>query len=237
MASIGPFSSFAFPGVYTETLNEAPQVTAAAGLRVPAFIGVADEVIPVTAYEMIRGSSSMADNSITKEEISSTITYPIDGSNRSFQVSFFPITTGNGTGTPTTNPNNVTAYVNAQPVPVAAVNGVEGIVSLVTPPLAGDLLEISYFFKRIDTLHTNEDLSDQANGVNKVFKTDFVPIVLGNNGGVTSTDPTTVTVKVGTTSQNAAPVPVSALDGASGTITLAAAPGSGKSCAGHLLQQ
>lgn len=222
MGSIGPFPSFVFPGVFTQTLNEAPQASAAGGLRVPAFIGVADEVIPVVSYEMVRGSSSMADNKIVKEEIISNMTYPIDGINRSFLVTYFPITTGAGNGITSNNVNDVVAYVNGTSVPVSAVVGVTGVVSLMTPPADGDLVEISYYFKKYDTKHTNEDLSVQVATGNTVFKVDYLPIVQGNNGGITSTDPATVIVKV-----NGFPVTVSAVDGESGQITLAAAPTGG----------
>ena len=218
MAGIGPFPSFAFPGVYTQTLNEAPQVSAAGALRVPAFIGVADEVIPITAYEMVRGSSSMADNKITLENVSLQVT----GTNRNFTTSFSPLVTGTGNGIVTTNPNDVAAYVNGDKVPVATVDGTNGIVYLMSFPAIGDVVQVSYYFKRKDTHIVNEDLSLQADGVNKVFKVDNVPIVTGNNGGVTSTDPTTVSVTVG-----GSPATVTALDGGSGMITLSAAPGLG----------
>jgi hypothetical protein len=218
MAGIGPFPSFVFPGVYTQTLNEAPRVTATGGLRVPAFIGVADEVIPITAYEMIRGSSSMADNRIVKEEISGTI----DGVNRSFQVSYYPITTGAGTGTTTNNPNDVLAYVNGEKVPVATVVGSTGIVTFVTAPITGDTVEISYYYKFTDTYHSNENLSVQADSTNTTFKTSFVPIVSGDNGGTITTDPTKIVARV-----NGTPVTVSAVDGVDGIVTLAAAPAGG----------
>jgi len=221
--AIGPFPSFAFPGVYTQTLNEAPTATAAGGLRVPAFIGVADEVIPVTAYEMIRGSSSMADNKVNKEPMSDTsVDYPIDGVNRNFKVTYYPIVTGSGTGTTTTNPNDVVAYVNSVSVPVAAVAGSTGVVSLVNAPVTGDTVEISYYFKRTDTFQPNEDVSAQADSTNTTFKVDYVPIVSGNNGGTITTDPTKVIAKV-----NGSAVTVSAVDGADGIVTLAAAPAGG----------
>jgi len=219
MGSIGPFPSFSFPGVYTQTFNEAPRASAAGDLRVPAFIGVADEVIPVTAYEMVRGSSSIADNRIIKEEMVSSGDYLIDGSNRSFKVSYFPITTGAGTGTTTTNIDNVVAYVNNESVPVSAVVGSTGVVSLMTAPASGDTVEISYFFKRYDTLHTDEDQSDQVATDNVTFKVDYLPIVQGDNGGITTTDPTKVTVTV-----DGSEVTVSAVDGDAGIITLASAP-------------
>ena len=125
---IGPFESFAFPGVYTQTLNEAPTVTAAGDIRVPAFIGVADEVTTVSNYEMIRGSSAFADNPIVREDVSSQLT----GTNRSFQVTYYPIVRGDGNGTVTTNPNDVTVYINDDPVPVASVVGSTGMIYLVS---------------------------------------------------------------------------------------------------------
>ena len=102
---IGPFESIAWPGVYTKTLNEPPRVTAAGGLRVPAFIGVADEVTEIDNFEMIRGSSSFADNPIVKEDVSAQLT----GANRNFTVSYFPIVDGNGNGTVTNDHRKVTA--------------------------------------------------------------------------------------------------------------------------------
>lgn len=210
--AIGPFSSFAFPGVYTKTLNEPPRVSASGALRFPAFIGVGEEVTAVTAYEMIRGSSSMADNLITKEDVS----VQVNGTKRDFNVTFSPITTGAGTGTVATDPRSVTAYVNGDPAPVASIDGANGIVYLMSFPALGDTVEISYYFKKQDTLHTDEDISAQANGTNKVFKVYNVPIVSGNNGGITTTDVSTVTVKV-----NGTAVTVSAVDGDSGHITLA----------------
>lgn len=213
---IGPFESFAFPGVYTKTLNEAPRVTSAGALRFAAFVGVADETIPQNNVEMIRGSSSLADNPIVKEDVSSQVT----GANREFTVTYFPVVSGNGTGTTTNTPTDVLAYVNDEPVPVSSVAGATGVINLISIPAMDDTVKISYYFKRTDTLITNEDLSIQADGVNTVLKTQYVPIVQGDNGGITTTDPTKVTVRV-----NSIAVTVSAVDGESGQITLASAPG------------
>jgi hypothetical protein len=213
--AIGPFDSFAFPGVYTKTLNEAPLVSSSGALRFPAFIGVGEEVTAITAYEMIRGSSSMADNKITKEDLTAQAL----GTNRDFQVSFFPITTGAGTGTVATDPRSVIVYVNGESVPIASIDATNGIVYLMSFPAAGDTVEATYYFKRQDTLNTNEDLSIQVDGVNRIFKVSNVPIVDGSNGGITTTDPSKVIVKVNGTS-----VGVTAVDGDSGRITLTAVP-------------
>jgi hypothetical protein len=215
MAQIGPFNTFAFSGVYTETVNEAPSTVNSGSLRFPAFIGIGDEVTAVNGYEMIRGSSAMADNYIPYEDVSSQVT----GSNRNFTVTFKPITTGAGTGTVATDPNSVKAFVNGNPSAVASIDAANGIVYLMSFPSVGDTVTIAYYFKRKDTFISNEDLSIQADGTNVTFKVQNVPIVDGSNGGITTTDPTLVTVTV-----NSATVSVSAVDGASGQITLAAAP-------------
>jgi hypothetical protein len=130
---IGPFESFSFPGVYTQTLNEAPRASAAGGLRFPAFVGVADEVNLISNYEMIHGSSSMADNLITKENVNYT-SQQLDGSNRNFTVNFFPIVDGSGNGTTTNDPTKVIVYVNNEKSPVASVNGATGEIYLVSIP-------------------------------------------------------------------------------------------------------
>jgi len=213
--AIGPFDSFVFPNVYTKTLNEAPLVTAAGELRVPAFIGVAEEEVPVDNWEMIRGSSSMAENKITREDVSDQLI----GTNRNFTVSLYPIVTGNGTGTTTDNPNDITVEINRLPVAVSSVDGATGVVTLINIPRAEDEVLVSYYFKRTDTLHTDEDLSDQVDGVRTVFRTHFTPIVQGDNGGITTTNPSHVIAKVDTVA-----VTVSAVDGDTGQVTLAAAP-------------
>ena len=226
--AIGPLDSFVFPGVLTQTKNEAPRVSAQGAVRLPVFIGVADELNPVSAFEMVRGSSSIADNKITKEFIVSEGDYLIDGSNRTFRVTEYPIVSGTGGGVTTNDPTKVAAYVNDESVPVATVVGADGLVTLQTAPASGDKVEISYYFKLTDTHHVDENLSIQATATNTIFKVENVPIVEGNNGGVITTDPTKVTVKVGTSISDATAVTVSAVDGADGLITLASAPGAGK---------
>jgi hypothetical protein len=63
----------------------------------------------------------------------------------------------------------------------------------------------------------------ESTGRNKVFYTFQRPIVDGSNGGITSTDPADVTVKVAGTQV----IPL-ALDGATGAVTLAVAPAVGE---------
>jgi hypothetical protein len=102
---------------------------------------------------------------------------------------------------------------------VASVNGTTGEVYLVSIPRDDDVVLVSYYFKRSDTVHTDEDVSVQADGANTVFKVDYCPIVTPNNGGITTTTASDVSAKV-----NGSTVLVSAVDGDSGNITLVAAP-------------
>lgn len=209
---IGPFDSLVFPGVYTQTLTQAPLASAAGELRIPAFIGVASDTRTVSNYEMIRGSSSMADNKIIKENVSSQVT----GSNRNFSVSFFPIVKGDGAGTTTNDPKNIIAYINSNPVPVASLNGATGEIYLVNYPAVGDEVLITYAYKRTDTLHTDEDLSTQIDGLTRTFQTHFFPIVSGNNSGITTTDTSKITVKI-----NGVTKALASLDGENGQFSLA----------------
>jgi len=212
---LGPFDSFSFPNVYSKTLNEAPTVTAAGDLRIPALIGVADENIPVNNYEMIRGSSAMADNKIVREDVSSQVL----GSNRNFRVSYYPIVKGNGNGTTTTDPIDVIVEVDGEQVAISSVDGTDGWIYLVGIPPLGSTILITYYFKRKDLLHTEEDLDDQVDGTRTVFQTHYTPIVTGDGSGTTTTTISHVTVLV-----NNSAVTVSAVDGDSGQITLAVAP-------------
>lgn len=209
MAGIGPFDSFVFPGVYTQTLTEPPRVTAAGAIRFPAFIGVANETNKVTNWEMIRGSSAIADNQIVDEDVSDNF----DGTNRNFTVTYYPIVTGAGTGTTTTDPNDITVKVEGDPVPVASVDGETGEIYLVSIPRSTDTVLVTYHFKETDTQYANEDLTDQAGGT--TLKVKHVPIVQGDNGGITTTDTGDVTVTI-----DGAEVTVDSVDGDSGIITL-----------------
>ena len=106
---------------------------------------------------------------------------------------------------------------------MATVDGATGQVYLVDIPSIGDIVLLSYYFKRHDDLHTNEDVSDQADGVATTFQTDYYPIVKGDNGGTTTTDPTTLSVTV-----NGNPAIITAVNGSEGQFTLARRPFMGR---------
>jgi sulfur carrier protein ThiS len=211
----GPFVGYAPPGVYTQTTLD-PAVAGLLGtVRIPALIGTADEVKLLQAYDMLRGSSPSRDNQKVNEDVSSQMT----GTNREFTVVNYPIVTGQGTATITYNTNDVTVKVNGENVIVASVNGLTGVVTLAIPPKASDTTTITYYYKRTDTKVTDENLSDQVDGVTATFFTHFFPVVDGSNAGKTTTNVNNIIVKV-----NGSIVDVSNLDGSTGAFTLAAVP-------------
>jgi len=214
------------PGAYTETLADQTISNLIGGLRIPLFIGVASETLEITDYEMIRGSSATADNYMANEDVSNQL----NGDNRSFIVSHFPIVTGSGQGIIAYDPQFITVTVDGTPAGVSNLYGNTGEVVLSMIPESGAVVTISYYFKRTDTLITNDDLSIQANSVNLDFKVNFPPIVDGSNGGVATTDITKVTITVATIVNNktiTTTALISAVDGQSGVITLALPPVAG----------
>jgi hypothetical protein len=240
MPSIGPLESFVFPGVFTRTLLEPPTATAAGDLRYPAIIGVGQEEIRTEGFELVRGSSSIADNPIVGERADQNgQANVIDGANLEFFVKNFPIVEGDGKGTITENPSAVIVRVNGESVPVAKVEGATGLITLTTPPVEGDLVELNYFFKRRDTYVETDDVSVQADGSRVGFKLNTDRIVRGDNGGSTITNDdigSTVTVYVGNqvlsvkviqAFVNSVEVPIVSVDGANAIATLGTAPANG----------
>jgi len=198
--AIGPLESFVFPGVYVQTINEAAGASTAGNIRFPAFVGTSAEQIRVANFEMIRGSSNIADNIILDEAVptSQSVATPsgftpgwiggVQGDVNSFRVAIFPIVLGDGTGRVATLPSNVIVTVNGQNVAVNAVNGLTGQVTLVVIPKDTDNVRVNYYFKRRDTYIENEVISNQADGSNKIFKVHSARIVKGDNGGSSATN-------------------------------------------------
>lgn len=215
----GPFLSYAKPDAYTQTNFEAGVASLPSILRVPALVGVGAELLQVDDEELVRGSSPTADNFRPDEVIPSA---QVLGTNRTFSVQNFPIVTGEGSGTITTDPNDVTVKVDGEKVPVAFVDGLAGTVTTSIPPELGSVVTVSYYFKLTDTQVENEDLSDQIDGARVLFKLDHSPIVDGTGAGrlSNSTDDLVVTL-------NGSPVTPESVDGAAGTFTLGTAPASG----------
>lgn len=238
--AMGPLESFVFPGVYVRTNTEAAGVTAAGDIRIPAFVGVSAETVRIGNFEMVRGSSAIADNLILDEDVSAQFT----GTENTFTVENFPIVTGDGSGKVATSPNSVIVMINGNNVAVNAVNGLTGEVTLAQIPVAGDEVRANYYFKRRDTYIENEDISEQVDGTTTNFKVNSLRIVKGDNGGRSAVDsdisavvdilynpdPNVVgdeyerQVRVFQVKVDGAEVAVSHLSGSDGTFTLEGAP-------------
>lgn len=170
--TLGPFSTYVPPGVYTRTLSDANVSSVLAGLRIPVIIGVGQEELEQLDYEMVRGSSSTQDQQISNEDVS--LRWVVDGSNpsnpilgandgtlTSFRVRNTPIVDGQGFGRVTNDVRSVTVTVNGVPVAVGSVRGAIGEVILQVPPSPTDTVRVTYFFHRFDTAFT-DDLSVQV---------------------------------------------------------------------------
>lgn len=227
----GPFTSYEGPNVFTRTQQQAPGTSVNVG-RVPVFIGVGQETLRVRNDEMVRGSSAVVDTLVSNEDVSARfilddtnpnniVLGPNNGLVTRFKVRNYPIVRGDGNGTVATEPKNVLVTVNHVPVPVAQVKGDTGEVILESPPAEGATIKVTYHFKRTDTRVT-DDVSLQANGDRTSFRVYQGPMVDGRNGGITTTDPSHVVVKV-----NDVQVIPQAVDGANRLVTLAEAPPQG----------
>jgi hypothetical protein len=167
-----PGSTYAPPGVYTQTLFENPIAGQIDLLRIPVFIGEGSELIPQSNLEVIRGSSSSVDQQVYLEDETGravtnvlddgTITLgSFDGVITKLQVRNYPIVNGKGSGTTTNDRSAVQVRINNQPIVVRSVSGSNGVIELAQAPKSGDLVQVTYFFNRTDTLIT-DNVSSQV---------------------------------------------------------------------------
>lgn len=167
-----PGTNYAPPGVYTRTLFENPFNGSIDSLKIPVFIGEGNEFLVQRNLELVRGSSASIDQRRVNEDMTDRAVVSVsatgvvtlgawNGLLTKLQVVNLPIVKGDGTGTVTTNRSDVSVTINGQPIVVLSVNGTTGIVELAQAPKAGDVVKITYFFKRTDTLIT-DDVSDQV---------------------------------------------------------------------------
>jgi len=170
--ALGPFISYAPPGVYTRTLTDTNASNLVAGLRIPALIGVGQEELEQDDFELVRGSSSTVDQQIVNEDESESwvvdATNPNnlilgvqDGTFTTIRVRNFPIVDGQGFGRVTNDVRSVTVTVNELPVSLGAVQGQKGLVTLQVPTQPNDRVRVTYFFHRGDTAFT-DDVSEQV---------------------------------------------------------------------------
>lgn len=146
------------PGVYTDVTETTTSVSLFTAARVPVLIGEGQEFFSTSNQELFRGSSATADDQVVGEDISDQVT---TSNFNTFQLTYWPVVTGNGTGTITTDPSFVTVTDNGVPVTVLSLSKTGVIVTQDLIPV-GDTLLVNYFFKRTDTLISNENLSYQV---------------------------------------------------------------------------
>src|SRR5208337_2405386 len=156
------FTSYAPPGVYTQVIIQTSAAPAIGTARIPVIIGEGLQFFQRNNLELFRSSSAVADDQSVNENISDQVT----GFQRNFQTTYYPVVDGTGRGVVTNDPTKVQAQTidpagNVTPVTVIQLNGATGafVTQQIIPP--GTDLQITYFFKRGDTLVSNEDLSAQ----------------------------------------------------------------------------
>lgn len=170
--ALGPFTTYVPPGVYTRTLTEANAANLVAGLRIPVEIGVGQEELDQSDFELVRGSNANIDQQIVNEDV--TTRFVVDETNPNnpilgvpngavtkFKVRNFPIVDGQGFGRVTNSIRSVSITVNGVPVAVGSVQGQNGYVILQIPPQPGDNIRCTYNFHRGDTSFT-DDVSSQV---------------------------------------------------------------------------
>ena len=138
------FTSYAQPGVYTDiVIGQAGQPLFGAA-RIPVIIGEAVETQSFPNVELHRGSSAVADDLVVNENISDQVT----GITNNFDLTYFPIVNGDGSGTVTSDPTKIVVKSAGVPVTVIQLDGTLGTFKTQIIPTAGSDLEVTYFFKK-----------------------------------------------------------------------------------------
>ena len=163
---IGPFTTYVPPGVYTNTLVAADGASGAAGLRIPVFVGVGEETYTVRNLEVVRGSSSKSDVISNREDMTGRFVDPdtnalvaANGEISVVRVRNIPITSGDGTGAVASAPSQVKVRVNGEAAGVARVDGATGEIYIAQVVLADDIVDVTYYWHRGDSLIELEDHS------------------------------------------------------------------------------
>lgn len=155
------FSQYTKPGVYTSVIYEEGGVSIFGSARIPVLIAEGQEAFTVANQEMHRGSSSVADEQRVLENISDQIK-----GGRSYKTGYTPVVTGDGKGTVTDAPAYIKAYTTDNdgaltPLRVTSLKGATGEFMLQDILAEDATLKISYYFKRQDTLVTEESVTAQ----------------------------------------------------------------------------
>ena len=167
-----PGKSYAPPGVYTQTFFESPVAGGLDTFKLPVIVGEGSESLVQSDLQVVRGSSSTEDQRVVDEDATGRAVAFINqagvvtlgnfnGTIDKLQVRHYPIVTGAGSGTTSNNRTDMAVTINGTPIVVRAVSGTKGIVQLAQAPMPGDLVRVTYFYKRTDTLIT-DDVSEQV---------------------------------------------------------------------------
>jgi hypothetical protein len=190
------FGSYAQPGVYTDVQISEGGMPLFGNARVPVLIGEGLEYFEKFNVERHRGSSAVADDQIVSENISDQIK-PESVGNHTYKTYYFPVVTGDGSGTVANDVNKIQVTADGVPLTVVSLDGQTGVFMVQELVQEGQNLEVSYFFKKVDTLIT-EDLSHQIPQYAKMsIASDAlvisvtVPGSVGNQVSITFTQATT----------------------------------------------
>lgn len=167
-----PGKTYSPPGAYTKTSFESPVAGGLDSFKLAVIVGEGNESLVQTDLQMVRGSSSTEDQRVAEEDetgravvsvsLAGVVTLgAFDGVMDKIQVRHFPVVTGAGAGATSNNRSDVSVTINGKPIVVRSLVGAKGIVQLAQAPLANDIVRITYFFKRTDTL-VIDDVSDQV---------------------------------------------------------------------------
>jgi hypothetical protein len=187
--AVGPFVTYAPPGVYTRTLTDANASNLVTGLRIPVVIGVGQEELEQSGLEMVRGSSASIDQEIVSED--ATLSWVVDATNPqnvklgaqtgalvTLKVKNLPIVKGDGTGAVSNDIKTVTVTVNGVPVALGSVQGAKGLVTLQVPPQPTDVVRVTYFFHRGDTSFADDVSSQVSVGQATLTSPGYAPFVI-----------------------------------------------------------
>jgi hypothetical protein len=193
-----PGDNYAPPGVYVDTVLENPSASVSNGTLLPVLIGVGRETLDRNNFEVVRGSSAAADTPVVDEDLtgraatSAGVLGDWNGSKTRFQTRNYPIVTGDGTGTATTDRSHVIVKVNGTQVVVKSVTGSTGFVELVSAPATGAQVTCSYSFDRTD-VSQSDDVSSQVTRTAAILTAEIggpytVSALAGNNLFVVTSD-------------------------------------------------
>ena len=165
-------ASYLAPSVYTQTSADSPTAAVLSGLRLPVFLGTAIEDLVDSNRELVRGSSSQTDQRIPQEDAAGHAVVSIsnagvvtlgdfDGALKKIQTQHYPLVSGKGGQTSSAaRASDVLVTINKQPIVILSITPAKGILELSTAPKVTDDVRVTYFYKRTDTLVT-DDVSDQ----------------------------------------------------------------------------